>query len=90
MNLFNWVKRCFGYDFPNYDIGKLVAATVAAEVDRKLVGTFFCVGIPRELDDEKRHRWWIKKLAGMGRSGIRVASRELKRREPQDPFGRRG
>ncbi len=81
MNLFNWAKRCFGYDYPNYDIAKLVQAVVALEANRQLVGAFFCVGVPRELDDERRHKWWNKKLAALGRSGVRVASRELKRRE---------
>ena len=81
MNLFNCAKRCFGYDFPNYDIAKLVAAVVAMEGQRVLVGTFFCVGIPKKLDDEKRHNWWTKKLMALGRSGVRVSSRVLKRRE---------
>ena len=81
MNLFNWVKRCFGYQWPNYDIAKLAAAVVGMEPDRVLVETFFCVGIPRKLDDEKRHDQWTRQLAALGRSGVRVASRELKRRE---------
>lgn len=81
MNLFNCAKRCFGYDFPNYDIAKLVASVVALEGQRVLAGTFFCVGIPKKLDDEKRHNWWTKKLMSLGRSGVRVSSRVLKRRE---------
>ena len=81
MNLFNCAKRCFGYDFPNYDIARLVGAVVAMEGQRVLVDTFFCVGIPKKLDDEKRHNWWTKKLMALGRSGVRVSSRVLKRRE---------
>jgi len=81
MNLFNWAKRCFEYDYPNYDIARLVNAVVALEADRQLAGAFFCVGVPQEIDDAKRSRWWNKKLAALGRSGVRVASRKLKRRE---------
>lgn len=80
-NLFNWAKRCFGYKYPNYDIGKLVQAIIDLEADRQLVGSYFYVGIPSSLDDAKNNAWWTKKLAAIGRSGVRVQSRYMKRRE---------
>lgn len=81
MNLFNWAKRCFGHTYPSYEISKLAQAVAGLEPNRGLVGTFFCIGIPSQIDDPKRHDWWVKKLAAMGRTGVRVASRVLKRRE---------
>lgn len=81
LNLFNWVKRCFGYDYPNYDIAKLVRAVVDLEPGRQTAGTYFYVGIPTTLDDAQKHIWWTKKLAFLGQTGVRVVRRSLKRRE---------
>lgn len=81
LNLFNWLKRCFGYDYPNYDIARLIQTIVALEPNRELVSGYFYVGIPTALDDPKRNAWWTRKLAAIGRSGVHVESRHLKRRE---------
>jgi len=81
LNLFNWAKRCFRYMHPNYEISKLVQAVLNSEPDRELVSSGFYVGIPSSLDDSKRNAWWTKKLASIGRSGVQVESRYLKRRE---------
>lgn len=80
-NLFNWAKRCFGYKHPNYDIRRLIDAIIAMEPNRQLVSGCFYVGIPDRLDDARNHAWWTKKLAVIGRSGVQVESRRLKRRE---------
>jgi uncharacterized LabA/DUF88 family protein len=76
-----FAKRCFGYKFPNFDIAKLIAAIVALEPNRKLVSSCFYIGIPTHLDDLDNFNWWNKKLAAMGRSGVKVERRYLKRRE---------
>ncbi len=80
-NLFNWAKRCFGYKYPNYDVKKLAESIVAMGKDRELVGVNFYVGIPKKVDDPKNHDWWMRKLAAMGKLGVRVTTRNLKRRE---------
>jgi hypothetical protein len=81
LNLFNWVKRCFHYDYPNYDVAKLARSVVNLEQDRNLIETRFYVGTPSDLDDPKKNAWWNAKLAAMGRSGVRIVRRYLKRRE---------
>ncbi len=80
-NLFNSVKRCFGYRHPNYDVARLAQALVALEPNRQLTGTSFYIGIPKQLDDADKNAWWTKKLAAMGRTGVLVNTRYLKRRE---------
>jgi hypothetical protein len=80
-NLFNWAKRCFGYKYPNFDIAKLIAGVTALEPNRRLVQSCFYIGIPTQLDDLDNFNWWNKKLAAMGRSGVKVERRYLKRRE---------
>ncbi len=81
MNLFNSAKRCFAYKHPNYDIARLVESVVGMEPGRRLVSATFYVGIPKPLDDPEKNQWWTKKLAAIGRSGVSVVSRNLKRRE---------
>ena len=81
LNLFNWAKRCFRYNHPNYDIARLVQAVVDVEQDRQLVESYFYVGIPRSLDDAQKYEWWTRKLGAIGRSRVRVVRRYLKRRE---------
>jgi NYN domain len=80
-NLFKAAKQCFGYTFPNYDIKKLVEAVVAMAPRRQLVSAHFCIGIPTNLDDPVNNLWWTKKLAAMGRTGVVIETRHLKRRE---------
>jgi len=80
-NLSNWAKRCFGYKYANYDIAKLVAHVVGLEPNRNLVSSCFYIGIPTHLDDLQSFNWWSKKLTAMGRTGVKVERRYLKRRE---------
>ena len=80
-NLFKAVKQCFGYNHPNYDIKRLVDAVVSMQSNRQLVSAHFCIGIPTGLDDAQNNLWWTKKLAAMGRTGVQIETRNLKRRE---------
>jgi hypothetical protein len=80
-NLFKAAKKCFGYTYPNYDVKRLVNAVVAMEPGRQLTSAHFCIGIPTNLDDSENNLWWTKKLAAMGRTGVQVETRYLKRRE---------
>lgn len=80
-NLFKAVQKCFGYSYPNYDVRRLVDAVVAMTPNRQLASAHFFIGIPSYLDDPPNHTWWGKKLAAMGRTGIDIETRHLKRRE---------
>lgn len=78
-NLFRHVKEAFGYDFPNFDINKLVNAIVSAE-NWNLQLTHFYTGMPDGNTDPKRNAFWTRKLAVMGRQGIKVYTRPLRYR----------
>jgi hypothetical protein len=49
--------------------------------NRQLVSSHFYIGIPKPQDDATSNLWWTKKLAAMGRTGVQVQTRSLKRRE---------
>jgi uncharacterized LabA/DUF88 family protein len=78
-NLFRQTKDAFGYHFPNFDIDKLVQAVVAKE-GWNLTGIYFYTGMPDALADPTRNSFWTKKLAAMGRQGIKVYTRPLRYR----------
>lgn len=80
-NLFSWVKRCFGYKHPNYDIKKLAESVVTMEEGRQVASINFYIGIPSKIDDAINNAWWTRKLAAMGRLGVNIVTRPLKRRE---------
>jgi uncharacterized LabA/DUF88 family protein len=81
-NLFNSVKRRFGYMVPNCDIGKLARAVVTSvSQNRNLLATFYYIGVPKIEHDERNHNWWQRKLASTGRTGVKVIRRNLKPRE---------
>ncbi|SRR5579883_1238803 len=81
MNLFNAAKRCFGYQFPNCDYARLVTAALNLEAGRQLDRAALYVGIPKLQDDADKNGWWTRKLASVGRTGVHVERRYLKRRE---------
>jgi uncharacterized LabA/DUF88 family protein len=81
MNLFNAAKRCFGYQFPNCDHAKLVNAVVNMEAARQLDRATLYQGVPRQEHDADKYRWWNRKLAVTGRSGVVVERRYMARRE---------
>lgn len=80
-NFLNSVKRCFAYPYPNCDIAKMVRAVVAMQPGRQLVSTHYYIGIPAAKDDKSNNEWWTRKLSAMGRSGVTIERRYLKRRE---------
>jgi hypothetical protein len=79
-NLFKAAQRCFGYKLPNYDIRRLVDAVVNMVPSRQLATAHYYIGIPTRLDDPANNLWWTKKLAAMGRTGVKVETRPLKKR----------
>lgn len=83
MNLFNAAKTAFGYRFPNYAV-RALASAVAQERGWKLCETRFYTGLPRLERDPARYRFWISKLAAMGRDGVYTFQRSL-RYDPAPP-----
>ena len=81
MNLFNWSKRCFEYQHPNCDHAKLVNAIVNIELGRQLERATLYQGVPKAEHDATKNAWWNRKLAVVGRSGIKVERRYMKQRE---------
>lgn len=78
-NLYHHSKDAFGYHFPNYNIEKLVNAVVSAE-GWDLTAIYFYTGVPDATDDAKWNTFWTKKLAAMGRQGIKIFTRPLRYR----------
>src|SRR2546426_4815283 len=74
-NLFNAAKKAFGYTYPNYDILALCKA-VCLNAGWELTQIRFYTGIPDSSD--RRHAFWVAKLAAMGRQSIHVCSRPLR------------
>jgi len=81
MNLFNSAKRCFQYQHPNCDHVKIVNAVVNMEPGRQLDRATLYQGVPKAEHDASKNTWWNKKLAVVGRSGIKVERRYMKARE---------
>lgn len=78
-NVYRHCKTAFGYHYPNYDIRKL-AECIAVSRGWNLIGIHFYTGVPDPSDDPMWNRFWINKLAAMGRQGIKVFSRPLRYR----------
>jgi uncharacterized LabA/DUF88 family protein len=78
-NLFHHSRNAFGYNYPNFDIRKLVDGVAASE-GWSLVGAYFYTGVPDAGDDPRWNRFWTNKLAAMGRQGISVFTRQLRYR----------
>jgi len=74
-NLFNAAKDAFGYHFPNYDILALVKAVCDRE-SLELKQAYFYTGMPVLKKDKPRHDFWARKLAVMGRQGVKIFSRD--------------
>ena len=87
-NLFNSAKRCFGYEFPNYDpvgLAKEINTRRAAEKNEKreinLINVY--TGYPPKDKNERLYGFWQNKLNELRRKGVRVKSRQLVYREKQ-------
>lgn len=71
-NLFNAAKEAFGHTYPNYDVLALSRA-ICLKNGWELQEARFYTGLPDSLD--KRHTFWVNKLAAMGKQGVYVCTR---------------
>lgn len=78
-NLYHSVREAFGYTYPNYDVLAL-STTVSQAEGWDLIKTHFYTGIPDSSDNPTWNRFWVSKLAVMGRQGVQVYSRPLRYR----------
>ena len=78
-NLFHHAREAFGYHYPNYDIQKICDCICKAQA-WNLVGIRFYTGVPDVGDNAFWNTFWTKKLAAMGKVGIKVYSRPLRYR----------
>ena len=78
-NLYRAAKDAFGYHYPNYDVPKLAEAVCKIH-GWNLVQTRFYTGVPDATDDARWNRFWIGKLAVMGKAGVVIYSRSLRYR----------
>lgn len=76
-NLFHGAKEAFGYTYPNFDPEKL-ARSVCAKMSWQLAQARFYTGVHTLEGNEHWHRFWEKKLAMMGRQGVRIFCRDLR------------
>lgn len=80
-NLFSSIKRRFAYKEMNTDIAKLARTVVALRTNRQLAATYYYIGVPRKEHDQEMHDWWSRKLASMGKLGVKGIRRSLKPRD---------
>ncbi|HZB88652.1 MAG TPA: NYN domain-containing protein [Terracidiphilus sp.] len=78
-NLFHSAKDAFGYAFPNYDLPLLADAICAAQ-GWTLIESRFYTGIPNAADNAFWNSFWVKKIAQMGKRGVKVFTRPLRYR----------
>src|SRR3989338_4615113 len=78
-NLFYAAREAFGYTYPNYDALTLTQK-ICVSKDWRLELCCFYTGVPEILDKPFWHEFWDKKLAGMGKRGIKIFRRPLKYR----------
>jgi uncharacterized LabA/DUF88 family protein len=76
-DLFRAAKEAFGYNYPNYDI-KLLSERICSIKGWTLSEVYFYTGIPDLQDNTFWHNFWSKKLSYMGRTGIKLFSRNLR------------
>jgi uncharacterized LabA/DUF88 family protein len=78
-NLYFAARDAFGYQHPNYDVVAL-SRTICELQGWRLTEVHFYTGLPTKRDDPLWHRFWLHKLAAMGRKGVRVCTRPLRHR----------
>ncbi len=78
-NLYHAAKDAFGYYFPNYDVQKLSHCVCEAR-GWNLMQVRFYTGVPDKQDNPRWNQFWARKLAVMGRAGVKVFSRSLRYR----------
>jgi uncharacterized LabA/DUF88 family protein len=79
-NLYRSVKAAFGYTYPNFDPVKL-SQLVCSKQNWQLDSVRFYTGIPTQTDDPFWNKFWINKLANLGRQKVVVYKRYLANRE---------
>ena len=78
-NLFHAARAAFDRTYPDYDVhalGRAICASngwAASEIR-------FYTGLPEASDNARWYRFWMAKLAAMGRQGVYVVSRPLRYR----------
>ena len=80
-NLFCSLKRRFAYREMNTDIAKLARAIIATKPNRVLATAYYYIGVARPQHDKESHEWWSRKLAAMGKLGVKTVRRNLKPRD---------
>jgi uncharacterized LabA/DUF88 family protein len=78
-NVYRAAKEALGYHYPNYDVQKLSDA-VCKRHGWNLVQARFYTGVPDASDHVMWNRFWVGKMAVMGKAGIQVFSRPLRYR----------
>lgn len=80
-NLWRCAKNAYGntspYTYPSYDIRKLCMA-ICLQNGWNLFQIKFYTGVPNSDENPFWHNFWTKKLAQMGRLGVKTFSRPLK------------
>ena len=76
-NLYHCAKEAFGYEHPNYDVGKLAAAVCLAS-GWKLTQVRFYTGVPPKERNRWWHEYWARKKTRMVRSRVEVYTRPLR------------
>ncbi|MGH7151204.1 MAG: NYN domain-containing protein [Planctomycetota bacterium] len=78
-NLYHAAREEFGYTYPNYDPLALARA-VCKRQGWRLEEVRFYTGVPSPRDDPVWCAFWSAKLPVMGRQGVKVFTRPLRRR----------
>jgi len=76
-NLFHGAREAFGYSYPNFDPVQL-AKVVCEEKGWQLSQVRFYTGVHTPEGNDYWHLFWAKKLAAMGRQGVKVFRRDLR------------
>ena len=77
-NLFHGARSVFGHRHPDFDVLAL-ATEVCTREGLRLVETRFYTGVPVPSEDSFWSAFWRAKTAVMGRQGVRVITRPLRR-----------
>lgn len=78
-DLFHAAKESFGYSFPNYDV-KLLVEKICQDHGWLVERICFYTGVPDAQDNIRWNTFWNKKLANMGKKGIKVFQRVMRYR----------
>ena len=70
-NLFNAVKDCFGYHYPNYDLLALAQAVTKSK-GWQLSDTRFYTGVPHPKDDVAKADFWKNKFSTLRLQNVSV------------------